>query len=130
MSYGAKIPENLRNLILAQSLWEQEKDHLFNICDRRERFFYLSNFRCTLKNYQGGVCTYVFKETPNDIGQDLLNRGFEPVNYPFLELPNRPPIRSKIGKVRNDPHWKERNAQAKRDRIYLKMLEDFEEFEV
>ena len=132
MSCGAKIPKRLRNLILAQSLWEQEKDQLFNVCDRRERYFYLSHFRYTLNNYKEGVCTYIFKDTPDDIGQDLRNRGFEPIDYPFLGLPNRPPIRSKIGKIRNDPrkmkrikeHGKKRKVQAKRRRTYFRMLEE------
>ena len=59
MKYGAKMTEELRELILKYSDWSFERDQLENKRDRQERKKFLLDFREKIKDYQDGVETMV-----------------------------------------------------------------------
>lgn len=53
MSYGAKMTEDLKQLILEYSDWKYEKEQLKNKKDRVERKKFLTEFREKIKGYNG-----------------------------------------------------------------------------
>ena len=98
MNYGAKLTNALRKLILIYSRWEDEKDQLFDEKDRLERFYYLSEFRKTIKSYKGGIPTKIPWEWPSQIIEKLREQGEIETNYPFIISPDRTPISHSLKK--------------------------------
>jgi len=92
MRHGAKMTDNVKELILKHSHWEDEKEQLLESKDRNERMFYLSDFSGKIKNYFEGVKTTVPFESPDDIVQKLRKQGVIKTNYPFIAAPERAPI--------------------------------------
>ncbi|MFW9881569.1 MAG: hypothetical protein ACFFG0_51545 [Candidatus Thorarchaeota archaeon] len=102
MDNGAKMTNALKELILINSRWDDEKDQLFNEKDKAERFYYLSEFREAIKNYKEGVKTMITWESNNQVVERLQEQGVIDDNYPFILAPDRTPIKYDIkGETRN-----------------------------
>lgn len=54
MRYGANMPENIRELILSHSRWEDEEYQLKITSDKRNRFKFLHEFREKIRHYREG----------------------------------------------------------------------------
>lgn len=96
MKFGAKMTNALKELILINSNWDDEKDQLFDEKDKAERFYYLSEFREAIKNYKEGVKTKITWESNNQVVKKLREQGKINDDYPFIIAPDRIPIRHDI----------------------------------
>lgn len=67
MYYGAKMSEDIRELILLHSEWEDEQDQLEDEQDQAERKYYLLDFREKIKNYKEGVSINIPRKTKHEI---------------------------------------------------------------
>ncbi|MFX1501421.1 MAG: hypothetical protein ACFFDH_10715 [Promethearchaeota archaeon] len=65
--YGAKMPEEIKELILLHSEWKDEMDYLENSEDFVERQHWLSDFYEKVKNYKEGVPIKIQFFTKSDI---------------------------------------------------------------
>ncbi len=110
MDHGAKMTNALKELILINSRWDDEKDQLFDEKDKAERFYYLSEFREAIKNYKEGVKTMITWESNNQVVESLREQGVIDDDYPFIIAPDRTPIKYDIkSKARDqkgiDTNW-------------------------
>lgn len=92
MRFGAKMSNALKELILINSQWEDEKSQLFDEADRAERFYYLSEFCKAIINYKEGIKTKITWETQNQVVEKLRNQGLIDTEYPLILAPDRPSI--------------------------------------
>ncbi|MFX1346859.1 MAG: hypothetical protein ACFFAI_17315 [Promethearchaeota archaeon] len=99
MKFGVKITNALKELILINSRWEDEKDQLFNEKDRAERFYYISEFCKAIQSYKEGVPTNISCETQNQVVEKLRKRGLINTNYPLIMAPDRTKIDYYIKKL-------------------------------
>lgn len=67
LNNGVKMPEDIRELILAHSKWEDERDQIDNEKDRTERKRWLLDFQERVKNYVEGIPVRVPHETRRDV---------------------------------------------------------------
>lgn len=65
--YGAKMPEEIRELILLNSKWEDEQEHLEDDDDWVERRHWLSDFYEKIESYKEGNPVKVKLVTKNEI---------------------------------------------------------------
>ncbi len=89
MDHGAKMTNALKELILLNSRWEEERDQLFSETDRAERFHYLSEFCEKIRYYVSGVKTKISWETGNQVVERLREEGLITDNYPFVIAPEK-----------------------------------------
>ena len=92
MESGAKMTDEVKELILKHSRWEDEEDQLLDPQDKSERLFYLSDFRKRIEEYIEGVKTTVPREFPDDVVQKFRKQGVIKTDYPFIMPPERFPI--------------------------------------
>ena len=64
---GASMPEDIRELILAHSEWEDERDKIDDDKDRVERKKWLLDFQERVRNYVEGIPVKVPHETRRDV---------------------------------------------------------------
>ncbi|MFW9939458.1 MAG: hypothetical protein ACFFFT_00360 [Candidatus Thorarchaeota archaeon] len=67
MFLGARMPEEIRELILLHSEWEDEQGQLDNKKDQDERKYYLLDFREKIKNYKEGMSINIPRKTKREI---------------------------------------------------------------
>jgi len=92
MKHGAKMTDKVKEFILNNSRWEDEKDQLLEPKNNTKRLHYLNDFREKIENYVEGVKTTVPFESPDDVVQQLRKQGIITTNYPFIVAPERAPI--------------------------------------
>ena len=92
MKYGAKMINDIRELILKYSSWEDEKDQLIDEDDKSERFFYLTDFHNKINQYKEGVKTPVYYEASASVIVKLRRKGVITTKYPFITPPQKVPI--------------------------------------
>jgi len=88
MYNGAKMPEEIRELILLYSEWEDEEDQLKDEKDRLERKYFLLDFREKVKYYKEGVPINIPRKTQREMfeNQTRDKDGFisidrQPIDY-------------------------------------------------
>lgn len=67
LNKGVKMPEDIRELILAHSEWEDERDQIDDEEDMAERKKWLLDFQERVKNYVEGIPIKVPHETRRDV---------------------------------------------------------------
>ncbi|MHA1985981.1 MAG: hypothetical protein ACW98D_05010 [Promethearchaeota archaeon] len=84
MRNGATMTDEVRDLILNHSKWEEEEDQLINKKDREERKMFLLDYRERVKKYKDGVNTEVPIEILNEV-MDKHEKGLfferDPIDY-------------------------------------------------
>ena len=74
LGYGAKMPEDIRKLILAHSKWEDELDQIDNEEGKVQRKKYLLDFQERVRNYVEGTPVRVPHETWRDVYKKSKSR--------------------------------------------------------
>lgn len=67
LNNGAKMPEDIKRLILANSEWEDERDQIEDEEDKAERKRWLLDFQEKVRNYVEGTPVKVPHETRRDV---------------------------------------------------------------
>ncbi len=65
--FGAKLPDDIRELILLHSEWKDEEDQFLDERDREERWKFLLDFRDNIINYKDGFPIRIPLETEREV---------------------------------------------------------------
>lgn len=74
MSYGAKMTEDVKKLILKNSQWKDDRTFLKDKKDRLERKKYLFDFRKKILNYKSGTKVKIPVESVTQVCDRELNK--------------------------------------------------------
>ncbi|NGX49266.1 MAG: hypothetical protein K940chlam5_00863 [Candidatus Anoxychlamydiales bacterium] len=92
ISHAGALPENLKQVILKYSDWSYEEFQLKSKKDRKERKYFLNDFREKLQNYDGSEKVFVPFFTVSDIinavearGEDRTNIWRQNIDYSICE---------------------------------------------